>query len=147
LLTPASHAWVCAAEQAQGAQPEVLVDETTQVMCARNLTDVHQPLVGTCYWGGKEREEDFSWWHLEELSRKVIGNTTESCKGHGASTGICIFCLLKLVSLILYSRKIGTLLFIEGKGMPCGLSALQQNVGHFRTPISSSEGQAKSHHN
>lgn len=30
---PASHAWVCAPEQAQCAHPKVLVDETTQVMC------------------------------------------------------------------------------------------------------------------
>lgn len=77
---PASHAWVCAAEQAQCAQPKVLVDETSQVMCSRSLTtDVLQPLMGRCY-GGKEREENFScgWWYLEGFSGKVIGNTTES---------------------------------------------------------------------
>lgn len=54
----ASHAWICAAEQAQCVQPEVLVDETTWAMCSRSPTDVLQPLVGRCS-GGKNREKTF----------------------------------------------------------------------------------------
>lgn len=79
LLTSASHAWICAAEQAQCVQPKVLVDETTRATCSRSPTDVLQPLMGRCS-GGKNREKTFlvAKCHLEDLSRKVIGNTTES---------------------------------------------------------------------
>lgn len=31
--------------------------------------------------------------------------------------------------------------FTEGKGTPCSSSTLQQDFGHFRQPLSSSEGQ------